>query len=66
MQKSDRSFDNAQAYDEDGRIVIKSTCNTCGAFRLVSVRDGSLAKWESRHECPDVPKIPPRTGLTVH
>jgi len=58
-------FDNAQAYNEDGRIVVKSTCMTCGAFRLVSVRDGSLKKWESRHECPDAPRIPPRSGHTV-
>jgi hypothetical protein len=66
MKESDRSFDNDQAYDEDGRIVIKSTCKNCGAFRLVSVRDGSLELWESQHECPAVPKIPPGTGPTVH
>jgi hypothetical protein len=65
VKESDRNFDNAPAYDEDGRIVVKSTCKTCGAFRLVSVRDGSLKKWESRHECPEAPKIPPRSGHTV-
>jgi hypothetical protein len=65
MKEDARSFENAQAYDEDGPIVIKSTCRNCGAFRLVSVRDGSLKKWEWRHECPDAPKIPPRSGHTV-
>jgi hypothetical protein len=44
-------FDNAPAYDEDGRLVIKSTCTKCGESNLVSVRDKSLAKWESRHDC---------------
>jgi hypothetical protein len=45
------AFDNAPAYDEDGRLVIKSTCRQCGESKLVSVRDRSLAKWESRHAC---------------
>jgi hypothetical protein len=59
------SFDNAPARDEGERLVIKSTCKNCGAFRFVNVRDGSLAKWESEHECPDVRRIPPRSGHTV-
>jgi hypothetical protein len=65
MKESSRTFDNAQAYDEDGRIVIKSTCKACGAFQLVSIRDGSLDKWESEHRCPDESRIPPRNGSTV-
>jgi hypothetical protein len=54
------TFDNAPAYDEDGHIVIKSTCRKCGESKLVSVRDLSLKKWESQHTCPGVPKIPPK------
>lgn len=52
------TFDNAPARDEEGRIVVKSTCCKCGAFELVSVRNGSLKRWESQHACPGVPKIP--------
>ncbi len=36
------AFDNAPAYDEDGRVVIKSTCRKCGESKLLSVRDLSL------------------------
>jgi hypothetical protein len=54
------AFENALAYDEENRAVIKSTCKKCGESKLVSIRDGSLAKWEAQHTCPDVPKIPPR------
>jgi hypothetical protein len=53
-------FDNAPAYDEDGRVVIKSSCRKCGESKLVSIRDGSLAKWESQHVCLGAPKIPPK------
>jgi hypothetical protein len=53
-------FDNAPAYDEDGRIVIKSTCRNCGESKLVSVRDLSLPRWESQHVCYGVPKLPPK------
>jgi hypothetical protein len=60
-----QSFENAPAHDDGGRLVIKSTCKNCGAFRFVNVRDGSLAKWESRHECPDAARIPPCTGPIV-
>ena len=53
-------FDNALAYDEENRAVIKSTCKKCGESKLVSIRDRSLAKWEAQHVCPGVPKTPPR------
>jgi hypothetical protein len=33
------TFDNAPAYGEDGRVVIKSTCRKCGESKQVSVRD---------------------------
>jgi hypothetical protein len=59
------SFRQRSGHDEDGRLVIKSTCKTRGAFRFVNVRDGSLAKWESEHECSDMPKIPAGTGHIV-
>jgi hypothetical protein len=32
------------AYPEDGRLVVKSTCNGCGASQPVSNRDGSKAQ----------------------
>jgi hypothetical protein len=55
-----RAFDNALAYDEENRAVIKSTCKQCGESKLVSIRDRSLTTWEAQHVCPGVPKIPPR------
>jgi len=57
MQQTNHDFANAPAYDGDGRLVIKSTCSGCGAFQFVSVRDGSLRKWESQHECSNTLKI---------
>lgn len=57
MQYTNHNFANAPAYDEDGRLVIKSTCSDCGAFQFVSVRDGSLRNWESQHECPNTLEI---------
>jgi hypothetical protein len=54
MKEPPRSFTNEPAYDEDGRLVVKSTCESCGEFRLVSIRDGSLRLWEARHECPNI------------
>jgi hypothetical protein len=65
MTAREHGFENAPAYEQDDRLVIRSTCKNCGAFRFVSVRDGSLEKWESEHKCPDVPRIPPRSGHTV-
>jgi hypothetical protein len=62
MQQTNPKFNNDPAYGEDGRLVIKSTCKSCGASQLVSVRDGTLAKWESQHECPDTPKTTLRLG----
>ena len=50
MQLLHSSFENSPAYDEDGRLVIKSTCKRA-AFQLVNVRDGSLTMWEARYEC---------------
>ena len=58
-------FENAVAYEDDDRLVIRSTCRKCGAYRFVSVRDGSLDKWESEHRCPDAPKSPPKSGQMV-
>jgi hypothetical protein len=33
------------------RLMILSTCLTCGEGRLVSSADGSLDEWEDGHEC---------------
>jgi hypothetical protein len=52
------SFDSDLAYDQEGNVVIRSTCRECGESKLVCVRDGSLAKWESQHTCTPVPKMP--------
>ncbi len=52
MSKHSGNFNHDMARDVDGRIRVKSTCKQCGAYKLVSVRDGSLARWESQHVCP--------------
>jgi hypothetical protein len=31
-------FDNTPAYDEDGRIVVKSTCRKCGESKLETAK----------------------------
>ena len=46
-------FDHSHARAED-RLLVKSTCKRCGMFKLVSVHDGSLEKWESSHKCENV------------
>jgi len=37
-------------------LFIKSMCKRCGASGVVSVHDGSLEKWEGRHECQNRPE----------
>jgi hypothetical protein len=54
MHATHSSFDNDLAFDQEDRVLIKSTCKQCGVSMLVNVRDGSLDKWVSRHECPVV------------
>ena len=44
-------FEHALAFSEEGHVRIKSTCKRCGVSGIVSVRDGSLVNWESRHAC---------------
>jgi hypothetical protein len=33
------------------RLLIKSTCMSCGMSMLLSTADDSLQKWERWHEC---------------
>lgn len=33
----------------DRRTLLGSTCRECGAAKLVSDMDGSLAEWEEKH-----------------
>jgi hypothetical protein len=33
------------------RSLLVITCNSCGAAKVVSHFDGSLATWERDHEC---------------
>jgi hypothetical protein len=39
------AFENALAYYEEHRAATKSTCKKRVESKLVSIRDGSLAKW---------------------
>jgi hypothetical protein len=51
MQRPCRDFDYAVARDEERTIRILSTCKVCGASKIVSIRDGSLRRWELQHTC---------------
>jgi hypothetical protein len=51
MPDATSGFDNKLACDEDGTVRIKSICKECGDSRTVSIRDGSLKRWESHHTC---------------
>lgn len=33
------------------RPLVRSTCKRCGKSRIVSDYDGTLKRWEARHEC---------------
>jgi hypothetical protein len=46
----------------DGRFLIRSTCNSCGASALVSQFDDSLADWEAGHKCEERWSISKNTG----
>ncbi len=35
----------------EARLLIVSTCQKCGASKLVSSFDGSLQRWEDGHKC---------------
>lgn len=43
------AFENTLARDDEGNVLIESTCKRCKDSRVVSVRDGSLNRWESTH-----------------
>jgi hypothetical protein len=53
-------FDHGLFRDADGRGRIKSACTRCGAFKVVSLADGSLADWESQHDCGNLRQMKPR------
>lgn len=36
---------------EESRLMIRSTCQECGASKVVSSADGSLDDWEDGHRC---------------
>ncbi|MGB9255291.1 MAG: hypothetical protein WCC25_10700 [Candidatus Korobacteraceae bacterium] len=54
MPQTISSFDHTLARDEEKRALIKSTCKNCGASKVVSIRDGSMAEWEYAHICKNV------------
>jgi serine/threonine protein phosphatase PrpC len=51
MPETFPGFDNKLAHDADGTVRIESICKECGDSRTVSIRDGSLKRWESHHTC---------------
>jgi hypothetical protein len=51
MSGTSSAFENTLARDDEGNVLIESTCKRCNDSRVVSVRDGSLNRWESTHTC---------------
>lgn len=41
--------------NEEGQILVKSTCIYCGISTLGSVIDGSLDRWGAVHDCKAKP-----------
>ena len=48
--RSRQGFDHRLAHEGE-RTMIESTCKECRVSRLVSVLDGTLERWESKHKC---------------
>jgi hypothetical protein len=40
-----------KAVRTESRLMIQSTCASCGIAKLVSHHDRSLEEWEAQHEC---------------
>jgi hypothetical protein len=58
MPEDDESYAYDLARDEEGHILIEVTCKACGGSGIVSVADGSLRRWQARHDC-DKPNSTP-------
>ena len=43
--------------NEEGHILVKSTCIYCGTSILASVFDGLLDQWEEAHDCKAKPHL---------
>ncbi len=46
--------------DREGILLISSTCMKCGIAKAVSIRDGSLERWELEHRCGNLRVIHPK------
>jgi hypothetical protein len=38
-----------------GRLLVRSTCEQCGEWRVGTYYDGSLQQWEDGHNCRKQP-----------
>ena len=52
-QNQPRSF-LTEPVQAESELFIKSICQLCGAFKIVSCDDGSQEKWETTHQCDQV------------
>jgi hypothetical protein len=46
--------------DGEGILLVDSTCMKCGVSKAVSIRNGSLEKWELEHHCGNLRVIHPK------
>jgi hypothetical protein len=50
-EKFQHRLSRAALRDEQGLLLVESTCSKCGASKTVSIGNGWLQKWESSHIC---------------
>lgn len=62
LQQFQHKLNSDMRRDDAGILLVESTCMRCGVSRTVSLRDGSLEKWELAHTCGNLRLIHPRSG----
>jgi hypothetical protein len=55
--RTNHDFTRQLDRNEEGQILVKSTCIYCGTSTLGSVLDGSLDQWEEAHDCKAKPHL---------
>jgi hypothetical protein len=55
--RTNHDFTRQLDRNEEGQILVKSTCIYCGISTLGSASDGSLDRWEAAHDCKVKPHL---------
>jgi hypothetical protein len=64
MLQANQQFDHKPARVK-GRLLLESICVRCGACKIVSAADESLADWEDRHACTSGTEPPEKSLAAV-